>query len=248
MSRPEGWPTPFVVFFEGRSGSTYLVESLHDQRDVYAEKEFLAELRSKNKGPREQLAWVRDYFTPLEGDRYRAIGFKAKLQDVLDPAGLAEVLAEFGARVVLLQRRNRIKLVVSLLNAMRLNDATGEWNLYDAGDRPSAFGIDVGSFREWLEKVEDANRGLRRYVDGMGLPVLRVDYEDLLVDEHEMMSLVCGFLGVAYDPSCRGRCLKNTSDDLRKVVVNLDELRAAFAGTRYEPMFGEVLVKSTDDA
>ena len=248
MTRPEGWPTPFVVFFEGRSGSTYLVESLHDQPDIYAEKEFLAELRSKNKGPRDQLAWVRDYFTPLEGDRYRAIGFKAKLQDVLDPAGLAEVLAEFDTRVVLLQRRNRIKLVVSLFNAMRLNDATGEWNLYDAGNRSPAFRIDVGSFWEWLEKIEGANHGLRDYVDGLGLPVLRVDYEDLLVNEREAMSAVCRFLGVAYDPSRSGKCLKNTSDDLSRVVLNLDELQAAFAGTRYERMFGEVLVRSPDDA
>ena len=147
-----------------------------------------------------------------------------------------------------MQRRNRIKLVVSLFNAMRLNDATGDWNLYDAVDRPPAFRIDVGSFREWLEKIEGANHRLRDYVDGMGIPVLRVDYEDLLVNERDVMSAVCRFLGVAYDPSRSGKCLKNTSDDLSKVVLNLDELRAAFAGTRYEPMFGEVLVTSTDDA
>jgi LPS sulfotransferase NodH len=244
MVRPAGWPTPFVVFFEGRSGSTYLIESLHDQPDIYAEKEFFAELRSKNKGPRDQLDWTRDYFTPQEQDRYRAIGFKAKLQDILSPGELAEMLSEFDARVILLRRRNRIKLVVSLLNAMRLNDATGEWNLYRAGDRPPAFRVDVGTFRNWLERIEAANGRLVEYVEGMSLPLLRIDYEDLLVDERRTMSAVCEFLGACYDPSRRGKCLKNTDDDLRKVVLNLDQLRSEFTGTRYEPMFDEVLVRS----
>ena len=108
--------------------------------------------------------------------------------------------------------------------------------------------IDVGSFWEWLEKIEGANHGLRDYVDGLGLPVLRVDYEDLLVNEREAMSAVCRFLGVAYDPSRSGKCLKNTSDDLSRVVLNLDEIQAAFAGSRYERMFVEVLVRSPDDA
>jgi hypothetical protein len=36
-----------------------------------------------------------------------------------------------------------------------------------------------------------------------------------------------------------GKTLKHTSDDLRQVVVNLDELRARYAGTRYAPMFDE---------
>jgi LPS sulfotransferase NodH len=247
MVRPAGWPTPFVVFFEGRSGSTYLIESLHEQPGVYAEKEFFAELRSKNKGPQDQLDWARGYFTPLEGDRYRAIGFKAKLQDILSPTGLADLLIEFDARVVLLRRRNRVKLVVSLLNAMRLNDATGEWNLYDAGERPAAFRVDLDTFRDWLRKIEAANRRLVDYVEGTKLPLLSIDYEDLLVDERSTMSAVCEFLGVAYDPSRRGTCIKNTDDDLSRVVLNLDEVRSEFSGSRYEPMFDEVLVRSHDD-
>ena len=36
------------------------------------------------------------------------------LGEELSPGGLADVLAEFDARVILLRRRNRIKLVVSL--------------------------------------------------------------------------------------------------------------------------------------
>jgi LPS sulfotransferase NodH len=232
-----------VVFFEGRSGSTFLVESLHAQPGIYAEKEFLVELQGKKRGPGDQLAWVRDYFTPLPDDTYRAIGFKAKLRDILDPDGLARVLAEFDARAILLQRRNRVKLVVSLLNAMRLNESTGDWNLYDARHRLPSFRIEPDSFRDWLEKIEAANRRLVGYVDETGLPTLRLFYEDLLIDERQAMESVCRFLGLVYDPSPGARCLKNTPDDLRNAVHNFDQLRSAFKGTPYAPMFDEVLVR-----
>jgi hypothetical protein len=39
----------------------------------------------------------------------------------------------------------------------------------------------------------------------------------------------------------RARVLKNTHDDLRLAVRNFDELRARYAGTRFEAMFDEVI-------
>jgi hypothetical protein len=38
-----------------------------------------------------------------------------------------------------------------------------------------------------------------------------------------------------------GATLKHTSDDLRQVVVNFEDLRRRYAGTPYAPMFDEVL-------
>ncbi len=38
------------------------------------------------------------------------------------------------------------------------------------------------------------------------------------------------------------KCIKNTSDDLRKVIMNFDELRSHYIGTPFELMFDEVLV------
>jgi hypothetical protein len=40
----------------------------------------------------------------------------------------------------------------------------------------------------------------------------------------------------------QAKTLKNTRDDLREAVSNLDELQAHYAGTIYADMFTEVLV------
>ena len=67
-------------------------------------------------------------------------------------------------------------------------------------------------------------------------PLLHLDYEDLLADPTAVFHQLLAYLGLPPAP-IQGTTLKNTSDDLREVVTNFDELRARYAGTRYEPMF-----------
>ena len=45
----------------------------------------------------------------------------------------------------------------------------------------------------------------------------------------------------------QGRCIKTTSDDLRKVVTNFDEFYAHYKGTHYQHMLDEVLVPADVD-
>ena len=242
-SNPSEIPTRFVVLFEHRSGSTYLVEALNSHSRIRAEKELLAVLKHKvEKGKADigdQLTCIEKLYVPGDHD-YDVIGFKTKTKDICDPEGLAQVLKENEARVILLRRRNRIKLLVSLRNAMRLNEATGDWNLYDESDRLATLHIEVGEFKEWLERNEKASRKLNDYARGLGLPVLELHYEDLLTDNQGAFGRVCEFLGVDHEPLEAGT-KKNTSDDLREVIENFEELKTAFAGTPYEAMFDEVL-------
>ena len=88
--------------------------------------------------------------------------------------------------------------------------------------------------------MEEAQRALREYVHALERPTLSLHYEDLIADENEFVRLALSFLGLPVRPVA-GRSIKNTSDDLREIVLNLDELRGHFAGTRYAPMFDEVL-------
>ena len=41
-----------------------------------------------------------------------------------------------------------------MLNAMRLNELTGDWNLYKATDRPTRLHIDLERFDMWLRAAE----------------------------------------------------------------------------------------------
>jgi LPS sulfotransferase NodH len=231
----------FVVLFVERDGSTYLMSLLRSHPEIDAQNERLAMLKEAGKTAGDQMTWMREFFTPPLAGSLRALGFKTKLPDILDPAGVARLLQEHECRIIHLQRRNRVKAVVSRINARRLYEASGNWNLYSESDRLPPATIDPALFEEALNTREDQEQALADYVGGLHLPTLSLCYEDLLVSRDDALSRVFSLLGVR-PHAVAGRPLKNTNDDLRSAVLNFGELRARYAGTRYEPMFDEVLV------
>jgi len=237
----DGRCLPFVVLFTGRSGSTYLVEALDDHAAIRAEKEMFAAMRRQGCTGAQQTVWARGFLAARPYLDCRAVGFKTKAHDVLDRVGFAGLLHELGARVVVLQRRNVVKQTVSLINAMRLNERTGDWNVYDEPDRAASRPISIEEFEKYLGSIEENQAVLRGYAASLRAPVLPCWYEDLLKDEQSFLGRIFEFLGVEAD-RVRGTCLKNTSDDLRLAVANFDELRDRYRGTRYEEMFDETIV------
>ena len=231
----------FVILFPGRVGSTFLVSALDAHPDVEAKGERLDPLRAD--GAAAQLDWTRRYLRGPLVNRHRAVGFKTKLRDVLDQDGFAALLHELDARVVLLDRRNDVKHVVSRITARALKDTTGRWNRYagdDAAPTPAVH-VEPDDFDARLRAVVAEKATIVDYVDRLGLPDLRVDYEDLLAAPDETFGAVLAFLGVRVLPMT-GATVKHTSDDLRDVIANFDEVRARYAGTPYAPMFDEILV------
>jgi LPS sulfotransferase NodH len=196
-----------------------------------------------NKRADAQLQRARKFYTQSPHGGYPAIGFKTKLGNVKDREGFAKLLGEVGARIILLQRRNIVKHVVSWINSERIHDATGRWNLWNEENRLPPTTIDVAKFDRWLEQIEKARRALESYVKNMDLPTLWLYYEDLLVDRRATIERVFSFLEVRFEP-VQGGSIKNTSDDLREAVSNFDELRSHYIGTPYEQMFDEVLVSA----
>jgi LPS sulfotransferase NodH len=140
--------------------------------------------------------------------------------------------------VIHLQRRNTIKLTVSFFNAMRLNELTGDWNLYEPGDRPERLNIDLERFDTWLQAAERRSEAETAFVTQLGLPTLNVSYEDLLADETRTLHRIMDFLDVDHE-DVRGDALKVTSNDMRDAIENFDELWGRYKGTSYEAMFVE---------
>jgi hypothetical protein len=91
--------------------------------------------------------------------------------------------------------------------------------------------------------VAFAQEMLDAFVTYLGAPTLRLEYEDLVRDRTAWFASVCRFLGLppAEPTSSLG---KNTPDDLRAVLVNVDVLRARYEGTPYAPQFDEVTVSA----
>jgi hypothetical protein len=101
--------------------------------------------------------------------------------------------------------------------------------------------IDPHQFEQFLEERRQADQELDKYIAGLDLPKIKVEYEDLLVNRDRVMNALFAFIDVPPQP-LRGKTLKNTQDNLRDVVLNFEDLRAHYAGSVYESMFDEVLV------
>jgi LPS sulfotransferase NodH len=232
--------TPFVIMFVERAGSTFLVTALKSHPDVMATTEKFDALRKEGKGAAEQLEWAREYLTPPLVGKHRAIGFKTKLVDVLDRDGFTALMRERKCKIIRLQRRNAVKAAISTINAKRQYDKAGYWNLLQESTRLPAFEVDPEWFDSLLREREALDSDLEQYVASLGLPTLTLVYEDLLQDRDAFVARVLEFIDVEAMP-LEAATLKNTKDDLREAILNFDQLKAKYAGTKYEPMFDEVL-------
>ena len=67
-----------------------------------------------------QRQWVMDLLETGERSGAVAVGFKTKLKDVDDHHDFTELLREQDFRIILMTRRNTLKLAISTLNARRL--------------------------------------------------------------------------------------------------------------------------------
>jgi hypothetical protein len=134
---------------------------------------------------------------------------------------------------------------VSTINAKRLWEATGTWNLHDESKRMPVFAIQPSQFHELLRQREEWDRDIETYVNQLALPTLWLKYESLLCDEQAFLAKIFAFLGVQ-SQVLHGRTYKHTKDDLSEVINNFDELRSLYASTRYEPMFDEVLARKDE--
>jgi LPS sulfotransferase NodH len=229
----------YVLFLVGRVGSTYLTHLLNSHPNVYALQEELAALQEQ--GAEAQLEWTENFLTPPLIGNKSVRGFSVKKIQLVDPDKFAQLLQEKQPKIIHMQRRNRVKAVVSYLNGKRLAEKTGMWGLFDEKDRLSAFTIDPDDFDKALRNREKVEQDLADYVNTIELPKLELYYEDMLVDLKGFLNTLFTFLNVEPE-QLHADVKKNTSDDLRKVIVNFDELKSSYAGTQYEEMFDEVLV------
>ena len=207
--------------------------------NIFACQEELAELQ--DQGAQAQLDWARDFLTPPLIGRNAVRGFSVKRIQLLDPEGFSNLLSEKQSKIIHMQRRNRIKAVVSYLNGKRLAEKTGMWGLFKEKDRLPAFTIDPDEFDQALKNREKVSQDLLDYVNTIDLPVLRLYYEDMLLDRNSFLETI--FTHLEIKPAhLEAAVKKNTSDDLRLVIENFDEIKSKYAGTPYEAMFDEVLV------
>jgi len=164
------------------------------------------------------------------GRHQRCVGWKwtqGQNQQVLD-----RVVADRGTRLIVVRRRNRLKVFAS----QRIAEGTGQWEVYREGDlvkdRPKVR-ADAGELRSFISEYEGFYDSLRQALAEHSRSWAEVAYEDLLTAETQRGLLE--FLGVdALDLRLRPGSVKQNSTDLRDLLENFDELAAALAGTDLE--------------
>jgi LPS sulfotransferase NodH len=227
-----------MILFPGRAGGTFLLGGLKQHPELRTKGEPLGIIAPR--GADFQMDWLRKYYRGPLMSKAHAIGILTKFPDIVDPDRTADLLRTIDARVICLDRENHVKSAISMIRARRLKDATGRWNVYTSSNALEAFAIDPEDFEQRLAFSQDRKAATADYANALGLPLLRITYEQLLTQDDETFRRVFEFLGVS-PQTVTSKTLKVTSDDLRDSVLNFDELRARYVGTPYEAMFDEVL-------
>lgn len=234
----------FIILFEGRTGSTWLCDMLDRHPNIKCHHEIL--VKAGRKGGQEGVhTCFRNAMNGAIPNDKRVIGLKAKLRQVFDLSAFRQLLIDTHVHVIHMKRQNVIKQTVSALRSAELEKRTGKFNIWDRHeqDRVEALWVDPQRFRSKLELQIERNQLSKDFVASLSLPLIDVDYENLYSQTDNELCRIHQFLTVPHHTAV-SRVLKHTSDDLREVVLNFDELRAMFSGTQYEAMF-EGNVKST---
>jgi LPS sulfotransferase NodH len=251
---------PFVAVTFPRSGSSWLMDTLdsHPQVLTYGEllrpgeegwpgyggddipyfSEYLAARRVRPRAvPVRRLAYLRSVFRARPG--LRAVGFKLMYGHLRQSPEVLPALALRRVRIVHLVRANLLGAVVSY----DLAKSSGVFHPHRGEPIPTGTVVlDASRLRERLEHMEWAIARARSSLERFRLPRIDIAYEELLGRREETLERVMRFLGV--DPaveSLHSRLARTGSSRGLELVDNVEDVRTALQGTRFEWMLGDGL-------
>jgi len=171
----------------------------------------------------DQLRCLTTLFETKRYAHIKVLGFKCKVSRVADRDAFAEFLHERDFRIIHLVRENKLKFIVSVIRAKYLRSEQGRSNLLDnEQDAMGPITIPEPVFARAKKRLNVAMR-LQQFVDSLELPKMKITYERLFSDERTVLGEVWDFLEVAPTETTASP-RKNTPDDIRQAVKNLDEL------------------------
>ena len=235
----------FIVLTSGRSGSNLLVSLMNAHRGIRQHGEIFGEYQLGSRSVRRRInhAGAARYLDQrlermafelatgvkvLYGNMEARYGCKRGIRGTEELP--QRIVADSRLLVVHLVRMDKFATVVSA----ELADKTRQWLHGSYGDQRIRLSVDWVQCRfEWLAAWED---WVRRAIPASR--VLRTTYEELVGNTDSEIGRVFDFLGVpraeVASPVKRQRRRPKS-----EVVENFGELRAAFRGTPYAPMFDE---------
>lgn len=222
----------FVIFAQGRSGSTLLTELLNSHPQVYCADEILTWKRA---------APVRYARACSIGHRADVYGFKVKLyqltvaQQIERPATFLRQMRDDGWQVLHLQRRNVLRQALSAIVAERRD----VYHLAVGATGPKPVHIDP---EELLRRADQrAQFSADEHVALEGVDHLSLVYEDdLLTPELQQQTAERAFTWLGLDAvPATVRLRRIVEGSWSSVVANADEVAASVAHSRYADLLSE---------
>ncbi len=248
--------TRFVIVGPARSGTNLMVFSLGNHPEVLCDGELFHSSPTKSeflrpgysrvlRNPRtialrdhEPEAFFQQLVFPPVAPHVRAVGFKL-LYGHLKPQKWARAMEHLrqshDLRVVLLSRRNYLEKLVSV----KLARARRQWRIEESGkvrelEETPVIRFDVEHLRQRFEGFDAGRQRTRAY--WAGHPLHEVVYEDLASDFAGTMKGVQDFLGISTVP-LRAGTRKMTNQRPADLIVNFEELKQHFAGSKWSHLF-----------
>lgn len=236
-------PIRFVILAAPRTGSNWLCTILDSHPEILCHHEIfnpeaihyslscrsgeldLGSVEERDRKPEEVLRRIWQ-----ESFGHRVVGFK--LCKGQNPTVFRRVLADRGVKKILIERKNRIKTLVS----EKVAELTGEWESYPGmviGKRKLKVEVDLAGLREHIAVTQRYYDGLREMLEDSRQEWLELTYESLPYDDERRRALE--FLAVS--PRVRdltGATRKQNPRDLRDLIANFDELASRLRGTDLE--------------
>ena len=216
----------FILFAQGRTGSTLLGELVSSHPQVLFADEIL---RAKVPATRLWAEAQRRHRPDLVFGFHVKIYQLTDVQGVRDPAAWLRRMHSHGWRLIVLRRRNLLRHVLSNMTIT----ATGTVHDRSGSARATGLTVDPGELVYWMRQREQV--GAAEAAAVQDLPHLALTYEDDLVDParwQETAGRVFAHLGLEPAP-VRTSLHRRNPGRLADLVANHEEVVAALAGTPY---------------
>lgn len=230
---PAPHPVRFAVASVGRSGSTLLERLLDSHPHAVCRGELLGSESNlgREQGPDTIAAYLRetllDPASRLPG--VRAVGFRAMWEHGIDHPALWDVLEDFGFRLVLNSRPNKLDQFLS----MRLAQITGDWSSMLPYE-PARFAVDPATFDAYVDGWQAADAGVLALAERF--PAVAVTYDE--VRRGDRLDEVQRHLGLDA-VVLRTNTVRARRRPRAEVVTNWEEVVAHLRGTPREPWLSD---------
>lgn len=243
--------TRFIVVGVQRTGTTLIRTTLDNHSRITCAGEifktrglrrkphlgpwsYTAHLDAMALGKVRDLVFRRTLVTAFLDDLYAsdvdAIGFKLMRDQSQRFPMVVPYVREHGVRVIHVVRENTLKTYVSILTA-RVRG-------FHSREKVAQVRIEVPA-SDLLQRLEGIEADSRAWADTFadGHPYLAVTYEGFVAERERALAEVCEFLDVPVETP-ESHLRKMTSDNLRDVIENYDEVLERLRGTRWESCLG----------